>query len=285
MRSHELARFVASHAPVVIAELANVRGSSPRAAGTFMAIAGDGLVGTIGGGALEYMVIARARQALRDGEEPEGMDIPLGPEIGQCCGGRVEVSLKVATPAQVEQLLGRLRAAESGLPHVFMFGSGHVGKALARALVALPLKVHVIDTRPDELTDLPEAAEAKAVPMPEAVVRSAPEGSAYVILTHDHALDFMIAAEALKRSDAPYVGMVGSRTKRAKFASWYRAEGGTEEALRRLVLPIGDFGLVDKRPEVIAALAAAEIMVQIGRREASLGRVPDSKSVLGAAVD
>ena len=250
-----------------------------------MAIAVDALVGTIGGGALEYMVIARARQALRDGEEPEGLDIPLGPEIGQCCGGRVEVALRFLTPAQAEQLLGRLRAAEDELPHVYMFGSGHVGKALARALAALPLKVHVIDTRPDELTDLPVNVVAKAMPMPEAVIRSAPGGSAYVILTHDHALDFMIAGEALKREDAAYVGMVGSRTKRAKFASWYRTEGGTEEALRRLVLPIGDFGLVDKRPEVIAALAAAEIMVQIGRREASLVRVPDSKSVLGAAVD
>ena len=115
-------------------------------------------------------------------------------------------------------------------------------------------------------------------------MRSAPQGSAYVILTHDHALDFMIAAEALKRTDAPYVGMVGSKTKRAKFASWYRAEGGTEEALRRIVLPIGAFGLVDKRPEVIAALAAAEIMVQIGRREASVTG-SDTKTSLGAAVE
>ena len=105
----------------------------------------------------------------------------------------------------------------------------------------------------------------------------------FVILTHDHALDFMIAAEALKRTDAPYVGMVGCRTKRAKFASWYRVEGGTEDALRRLVLPIGDLGLVDKRPEVIAALAAAEIMVQIGRGQV-LGARPVT-TMSGAAID
>src|ERR1700753_16592 len=104
MRAGELASFAASHSSVVIAELTNVRGSSPREQGAFMAIAGGALVGTIGGGALEYMVIARARQALLEGEEPEGMDIPLGPEIGQCCGGRVEVTLKMATPAQLEQL-------------------------------------------------------------------------------------------------------------------------------------------------------------------------------------
>jgi xanthine dehydrogenase accessory factor len=248
-----------------------------------MVVAADAMIGTIGGGALEYMVIARARQAMRDGLAPGVMDVPLGPEIGQCCGGRVKVSLKVVTPELRRELVARARAAERGRPHVYLFGSGHVGKALARALAALPLSVHVIDTRPDELNDLPEEVEAKSVPMPEAVVRSAPVGSSFVILTHDHALDFLIAAEALKRTDAPYVGMVGSRTKRAKFASWYRGEGGTEEALRRLVLPIGDLGLVDKRPEVIAALAAAEIMVQIGRGQV-LGARPVT-TMSGAAID
>jgi xanthine dehydrogenase accessory factor len=284
MRSGELERFTASRPTAVVAELTAVRGSSPREKGAFMLVAPDITIGTIGGGALEYMVIDRARQALRDDEEPEGLDIPLGPEIGQCCGGRVEVSLRRLTPALRGALAARLRAAEAMLPHVYLFGAGHVGKALAQALAALPVRVHVVDTRPGELRGLPASAETRAVPMPEAVVRSAPSGSSYVILTHDHALDFLIAAEALKRADAPYVGMVGSKTKRAKFASWYRGEGGTDEALRRLVLPIGDFGLVDKRPEVIAALAAAEIMVQIGRREASVEQAPET-SMSGAEVD
>jgi len=284
MRSAELSAFVAGHPSAVVAELTAVRGSSPRDQGAFMVIAPDAMIGTIGGGALEYMVIDRARQALRDGRTPKGLDIPLGPEIGQCCGGRVEVGMRVLDAKLAQALISRLNREEAALPDVFMFGSGHVGRALAKALAVLPLKVHVIDTRPDELHDLPAGVEARAVPMPEAVVRSAPAGSAYVILTHDHALDFMIAAEALKRADAPYVGMVGSKTKRAKFASWYRAEGGTEEALRRLVLPIGAFGLVDKRPEVIAALAAAEIMVHIGRREASV-TAPDTNTSLGAAVE
>lgn len=249
-----------------------------------MAIAPDSLIGTIGGGALEYMVIARGRQALRDGQAPAGLDIPLGPEIGQCCGGRVEVSLRRIDVATAHALVERLRAEEARRPHVYVFGSGHVGRALAIALAALPLSVHVIDTRPDELAGLPAGVEARAVPMPEAVVRRAPPGSAFAILTHDHALDFLIAAEALKRDDAAYVGMVGSRTKRARFATWFRGEGGSEAALARLVLPIGALGLVDKRPEVIAALAAAEIMVQIGRREASV-TAPDTNSSVGAAVD
>lgn len=283
MRAADLDAFLSDHRIAIVAELSSVRGSSPREQGAFMVVATDAMIGTIGGGALEYMVIARARQAMRDGLAPGVMDVPLGPEIGQCCGGRVVVSLKVVTPELGRELVARVRERELKRPQIYLFGSGHVGKALAQALAALPLSVHVIDTRPDELNDLPAGVEARAVPMPEAVVRSAPAGSSFVILTHDHALDFMIAAEALKRTDAPYVGMVGSRSKRAKFASWYRGEGGKEEALRRLVLPIGDLGLVDKRPEVIAALAAAEIMVQIGRGEV-LGARPVT-TMSGAAIE
>ncbi len=281
MRAADLDAFLSDHGTAIVAELSSVRGSSPRERGAFMVIAADAMIGTIGGGALEYMVIARARQAMRDGLAPGVMDVPLGPEIGQCCGGRVTVSLRVATPQDAAALTARLRDMEAQLPHVYLFGSGHVGKALARALAALPLNVHVVDTRPDELADLPEGVDAKAVPMPEAVVRGAPDGSAYVILTHDHALDFMIAMEALKRADSPYVGMVGSVTKRAKFASWYRGQGGTDEALARLVLPIGAMGLVDKRPAVIAALAAAEIMVHIGKGDVSMAR-PKSRQGSGA---
>jgi xanthine dehydrogenase accessory factor len=283
MRAFDLDAFLSDHPRTIVAELASVRGSSPREQGAFMVIAPDAMIGTIGGGALEYMVIARARQAMRDGLPPDVMDVPLGPEIGQCCGGRVTVSLRVVTPEDAERLSAERLESEALLPHVYLFGSGHVGKALTRALAALPLQVHVIDTRPDELHDLPASVDARAVLMPEAVVRSAPAGSAFVILTHDHALDFMIAAEALRREDTPYVGMVGSGTKRAKFASWYRGEGGREVDLARLVLPIGNFGLVDKRPEVIAALAAAEILVHVGRGKA-LGTRPVT-TMSGAAVE
>jgi xanthine dehydrogenase accessory factor len=271
-------------APAVVAELTSVRGSSPREAGTFMLISADATLGTIGGGALEYLVIQRAREALRDGVPAGVLDIPLGPEIGQCCGGRVAVALAFVTdPAP---LVARIEADSAAWPHVFMFGAGHVGQALARALSALPLKLHVIDTRRDELDMLSPSIDTTALAMPEAAVRTAPSGSSYVILTHDHALDFLIAAEALQRADAPYVGMVGSKTKRAKFAAWFKAEGYDPQLLRRLVLPIGALGLVDKRPEVIAALAAAEIMVHIGRREAEISVVvPRAELTLGAEVD
>lgn len=274
----ELEAFLSEHRAAIVAELTAVRGSSPREQGAFMLIAAEALLGTIGGGALEYLVIDRARQVLRDGLPDAALDIPLGPEIGQCCGGRVEVALRVVDEAIARHLAARLAAAQAVQPHVYVFGAGHVGRALARALSPLPLQVHVVDTRPEELAGLPDNVDARAVALPEAVVRSAPAGSSYVILTHDHALDFLIAGEALKRPDAPYVGMVGSKTKRARFASWYASEGGGRAAVERLVLPIGGrafpHGLGDKRPEVIAALAAAEIMVQIAQRTASEQRRP-----------
>lgn len=280
--------FIATHPAAIVAELTAVRGSSPRNAGTFMLIAPDGTIGTIGGGALEYMVIDRARQVLRQGLDGDTLDIPLGPEIGQCCGGRVDIALDVLDGARAAQLVARLQREADTLPHVYMFGAGHVGHALGRALALLPLKVHAVDTRPDELIGLPDSVETIAAPLPEAVVRAAPHGSAFVILTHDHALDFMIAFEALKRTDSPYVGMVGSATKRAKFRSWFLSEGGDPAAFDRLVLPIGGAadprGLGDKRPEVIAALAAAEIMVQIGRGEVSAG-APSVQRVRSGATD
>jgi xanthine dehydrogenase accessory factor len=263
---------------VIIAELTAVRGSSPREAGAFMLISATAQIGTIGGGALEYMVMDRARQVLRAGGHADDLDIPLGPEIGQCCGGRVDVALRRLSAAGLERLQARLAAELAAQPHVFLFGSGHVGHALARALAALPLAVHVVDTRPAELADLPANVTAHAVPMPEAIVRGAPPGSSYVVLTHDHALDFLIAGEALQRADAPYVGMVGSKTKRARFRSWYLGEGYPAAALDRLVLPIGGrafpHGLGDKRPEVIAALAAAEILIHVGRRETIVSARP-----------
>lgn len=283
----DIRAFLATN-PAVCAELTAVRGSSPRERGTFMLISADRTLGTIGGGALEYLVIARARQVLRDGLAGDALDIPLGPEIGQCCGGRVEVQMRVVDPAQAARLTSRVEAERAARPHVFIFGAGHVGRALVHALLPLPVRVHVVDTRPEELLGLPDGVDARAVALPEAVVRSAPEGSAFVILTHDHALDFLIAAEALARTDSRYVGMVGSRTKRGRFASWFKGEGGNPHALNRLVMPIGATafprGLGDKRPEVIAALAAAEIMVHITRREAHQA-LPESGSGSGAAVD
>lgn len=278
----DIVAFLAANPNAIACELTSVRGSSPREQGTFMLVGPEAIFGTIGGGALEYMVIDHARRLIAEVRAEAAMDVPLGPEIGQCCGGRVEVALRFVTSALRADLTRRIADEEARAPHVYIFGAGHVGRVLAQILALLPVQVQVIDTRQDELDLLAPTIAARRVAMPEAVVRSAPAGSAFVILTHDHALDFLIANEALARNDAAYIGMVGSRTKRAKFSSWFVEQGGDVDALSRLVLPIGAQGLGDKRPSVIAALAAAEIMVQIGEREASAGHL-QTPSAMGVA--
>ena len=272
-RVAELEAFLAQPS-LALVEVTSARGSTPRETGAWMLVSRRDIFGTIGGGQLEYMAIDKARSLLRAPTFRRfgtmKLDIPLGPEIGQCCGGRVGVSIRCIDKVQAMQVISRARNEEAGLPHVYVFGGGHVGHALADALSLLPVRAAVVETRAAELKVLPDGVEARLTAVPEEAVREAPAGSAFLVLTHDHALDFLIVAEALKRRDAAYVGMIGSKTKKATFRSWFfRNAGGTPEAFARLVSPIGGDAVKDKRPAVIAALAAAEVMAAFARRGAA----------------
>ncbi len=108
---------------------------------------------------------------------------------------------------------------------VHILGAGHVGRALAAALALLPVRLVLVDSRAEELGLAPAGIETLLTPLPEEVVRRAAPGAAFVVLTHDHALDFLIVREALARGDAAYVGMIGSRSKRVQFLRWMREAG------------------------------------------------------------
>jgi xanthine dehydrogenase accessory factor len=208
--------------------------------------------------------IARNGTQLEGHEACATLDVPLGPEIGQCCGGRVEVLIRLVDHQLASALIAAAQAEEGRQPCVYIFGGGHVGQALASAVALLPVHLLVVETRAEALEGMPQGIETRLTAMPEAIVRDAPAGTAFAILTHDHALDFLIVAEALKRGDAAYVGMIGSKTKKATFRSWLLTSGGGSEAqFSRLVSPIGGQAVKDKRPQVIAALAAAEIMMAL----------------------
>ncbi|BCM16674.1 hypothetical protein MJ8_04340 [Mesorhizobium sp. J8] len=275
-----LKAFLGQAGRVALVEVAATKGSTPREAGAFMLVSTSAIFGTIGGGQLEYMAIDKARQMLGRGTRSSAnearievdevcatLDVPLGPEIGQCCGGRVEVSIRLVDGTIEEKLIADAKSEEAHLPHVYLFGGGHVGQALAASLALLPVHVVVVETRSEALEAMPETVQTRLTPMPEAVVREAPPGSAFAILTHDHALDFLIVAEALKRGDTAYVGMIGSKTKKATFRNWFlKSAEGSEAQLDRLISPIGGSIVKDKRPPVIAALAAAEIMTALVSR-------------------
>jgi xanthine dehydrogenase accessory factor len=259
--------FLTASDPVALVEVAEARGSTPREKGTWMLVSADTIFGTIGGGQLEFLSIDKARELIAENKSSGALDIPLGPEIGQCCGGRVSLLITLVDEGKAAELRERAATQDAERPHVYLFGGGHVGHALAEALDLLPLNVSVVETRAEALGGLPETVTSRLTPVPEEAVREAPAGSAFVVLTHDHALDFLIVAEALKRPDAVYVGMIGSKTKRETFRRWYLKEaGGTEEDAARLVCPIGGSAVIDKRPAVIAALTAAEIVAAVSRR-------------------
>lgn len=268
----DLERFLA-HGPLALVEVAGTRGSTPREQGAFMLVSRIAIHGTIGGGQLEYMAIDKAREMLGDPshkvEDETTLSIPLGPEIGQCCGGRVEVLIRLVDEDGAKALIENAQAEDAARPHLYIFGGGHVGHALAASAALLPVKVVVVETRADELQGMPEGVETRLTAVPEAVVRDAPSGSAFTVITHDHALDFLIVAEALRRGDAAYAGMIGSKTKKATFRNWFlKTAAGTKEQFARLVSPIGGDAVRDKRPEVIAALAAAEIMTALAMHKA-----------------
>lgn len=259
-----LESFFATQKSVVQIAITQVRGSAPRDSGTEMFVAATACLGTIGGGQLEHRAVRAARALLKSQDRSMDLTMPLGPEIGQCCGGHVTLELRDLSREHRITLVQNAQADEHTLPHVYIFGAGHVGRALATALQNLPFAICLIDSRQTEIAQADPAVPTKVTPLPEADIRQAPPGSAYVILTHDHSLDFQLTAEALARQDASYVGMIGSKTKRAAFLHWART---MEKGLNTdgLTCPIGANSVANKAPEVIAAFVTAELLTALDR--------------------
>lgn len=257
-----LSDFLTANSAVIRVALTRVRGSSPREAGTEMFVSATALWGTVGGGQLEFRAIEAARAMLQDGALSRSLDVPLGPEIGQCCGGRVEMALARMRASDKREALARAAQSAGTLPHVYVMGAGHVGRALADLFQHMPVRCIVVDPRADELALCNADVEIRLSAIPEIEVMNAPPGSAFVVLTHDHGLDFLLTAAALERRDAAYVGMIGSATKRIKLRNWMR-EHSEADAFEQLVCPIGASGSRDKRPSLIAAFVMAEVMAEL----------------------
>ncbi len=245
----------------VLVEVARAAGSAPREAGARMLVFADSAVGTIGGGALEYAALGRARAALAGrAPAPARETLPLGPSLGQCCGGSVTLRYtEIAGPGAGPLDEWRAALEAERLP-LLLFGAGHVGRALARALEPLPFETTWIDSRPGAFPEAARGAARRASPAPHVEAAAAPPGALLLVMTHSHAQDFAIVDAAIGRADLALVGLIGSATKRARFLSRLRALGHGEAALERLVCPIGLPGLSGKAPEIVAASAAAQAL-------------------------
>ena len=243
----------------VLVTVISARGSTPREAGCKMVVTSGALFGTIGGGNLEFQCEAEARRLLALVDTiPVARDFPLGPALGQCCGGHVSVLFEPMRP---------------GGGHVALFGAGHVGRALVRLLGELPGRVSWIDSRPDAFPNhVPGNVRCRVSQAPEHEIASLPARSVVLVMTHDHQIDFEIIAAALARDDFAWTGLIGSATKRARFASRLIRRGLSTTAVGRLVCPIGVPGVDSKVPADIAIAVAAQILqrhsVRVPAREA-----------------
>ncbi len=343
-------------ARVVVAEVA---GSAPREAGTEMLVWQDGQSGTIGGGALEWEALARARQMLaaaeadcgpaeeappragvedcrpavpdcpavprrfaaegwggttlppgpspavsrpapirRAGPAPRIDRMPLGPALGQCCGGAVVLVTEVfdsasaaelarevhargldgrEMPLAIRRLLDRARG-QGFVPCVtldqgwlvepvarkrrplWVWGAGHVGRAVVDVVAPLPdFAVTWLDVSRDRFPDLPpEGVALRCAAQPEAMVAEAPAEAEHLVLTFSHALDLALCHRLLSHGFAG-CGLIGSQTKWARFRSRLAALGHPPEAVARIRCPIG-MPALGKHPQAIAISVAAELL-------------------------
>jgi xanthine dehydrogenase accessory factor len=299
------------HGAAALLSVVGAAGSVPREAGARIVLQPDsGFYGSIGGGRLEYEAIAAARAALKAGRGAAAFrDWPLGPNLGQCCGGVVKTLTETFDRSDLVAVrrledaekaggfLTKSRVGDDGrivralVPQgagsepdnltaarfaqspftehfggattpVLLFGAGHVGRAVVLALAPLPFAVRWIDSRPDQFPQyVPQSVVTICTDAAARELAEAPRDALVVVMTHSHPLDFDITVAALRRRHFDFVGLIGSETKRARFASFARQMGVAESDIDRLVCPIGIPEIKGKEPAVIAAALAAQLLM------------------------
>jgi len=274
--SHPDAMFLdrLTRAPAVLVSVESTQGSAPRDAGAWMAVFADAIVGTIGGGQLEYEAIAQARQLLAGGaihqaeagNRPQHLRLALGPSLGQCCGGVVHLQLARVDARDAMHLRRQLEQARQRRRHqVALFGGGHVGHAIVDVLSRLPFTLIWIDSRDGVFPNYDglDLHCEHSDPVEAAVPGLAPQ-SRVLIMSFSHAEDLDVLAACLKRqrehADLPYIGLIGSQTKWAVFCRRLEARGFTADELAHVTCPIGVSGIAGKEPEVIAVAVAAQLL-------------------------
>ncbi len=270
---------LAADRAAVIVEVACTKGSAPRETGARMLITASSESGTIGGGHLEYCAIATAREYLAErGEQTFERQFALGPSLGQCCGGAVALRfMRLSSEALANwPMLPTVDLPPWPAPrsciaplHVQLHGAGHVGRAIVASLARLPFTVQWVDEREDAFPSDPGwfAAHPRIHRLPTdcatTEVATAPAGSAFLVLTHNHDLDLRIVEAILQRDDFAFCGLIGSKTKRERFKHRLAERGVPLQTLARLTCPIGVVQpdrLHSKWPETIAARVALQLI-------------------------
>lgn len=258
--------------PAVLVRIEALQGSGPREVGAWMAVFPTQLIGTIGGGHLEWVLMQHAQAVLR-GEHP--LSSPqrhaLGPSLGQCCGGVVHVGLRVVSATDVPHLQTELTPTAWPLT---LFGGGHVGQALVHTLAPLPFALTWVDSRDDIFpsTTPPQVCCEHSDPV-QTAVWDMPPHSTVLVMSFSHAEDLDIVAQCLLRqrqqADVRWVGLIGSRSKWATFRHRLIERGFSPAECATITCPIGVDGIVGKQPAVIAVSVAAQLLQVCGTSTSS----------------
>jgi len=306
----EVLRALDAGRGVAIAAVTGASGSTPRHLGARMVIAEDGEEwGTIGGGRIEQLVVAAARE-VAGGAAPRVVRQHLVRDLAMCCGGSMEVAITPAAPSRavVEKLAGakashvlvtpldggplslrtgaapREPAVEGDAlvervgagERVILFGLGHVARNVGPLLDRLGFAVIACDDGETGATDARPAWAAEVIESFDARViedrlGGFGEDDYVLIVTRDHAIDLQLLEQLVAHPTLGYLGMIGSRGKIGRFRKRLEAKGMFDEATwAKLRAPIGlDIGA--ETPEEIAISIAAELVAQRRRGTASAG--------------
>ena len=256
------AELAATRAPIVRVEVAATRGSAPRDAGACMLVSADREWGTIGGGHLELVATRTARDMLGAPGATRRDRFSLGASLGQCCGGIVELWFQRYDiddlPGIATQLARGVAIDETPL---WLFGAGHVGRALVNVIAPLPFRVTWIDSREEMLRDaLPENVRALRSPHPAEEVKDMPRDAWALVMTHSHEEDFAICEALLRDGKFGWAGVIGSQPKTKRFRQRLAQRGFAADAVARLTMPIGIGGIRSKEPAAIAVAVAAQLL-------------------------
>jgi xanthine dehydrogenase accessory factor len=276
-----IVKTLEAHGTCAMISVVKVEGSAPREAGARIVVTPLGFHGTIGGGTLEWHAIAKAQALLGKPAQHKLSSHSLGPDLGQCCGGRVQLVTEVFEANDLAEARGFAMQEEKGIFAVsgrifapdfteqfgdsnrklYLFGAGHVGRALVLALAPLPFDVVWIDPREGAF---PSVVPSNVVTIhsedPAAEIANAPSDSFALVMTHSHPLDLEITDAVMRNSRFTYAGLIGSATKRARFSKRLRESGVPDKNISSLVCPIGVQGIKSKHPAAIAAATAAQLL-------------------------
>jgi len=275
---------------VCLVSVAEAKGSVPREAGAIMLVYNNHIDGSIGGGELEFQAIKTARKDMPEKAFlREVRSYPLGPALGQCCGGNVKLMFEWYGPDS-QPVLAQLAAQDQcyslhptnsqdspivaiqpsekmlSLPlsaqrqPVFLYGAGHVGRAVVEIARHLPCQIYWVDTDDDRYPeDIVEEVTKLPARKPETIAQHAPGDAIHLIMTYSHKIDFEIVSAVLSCGNFARCGLIGSETKAVRFSKRLKDAGLKSDTIERLTCPIGLPEITGKKPLQVAISVTAQL--------------------------